>query len=590
MRVIKLVVALVLSGALVGANLLFKDRLAERALEAALEGVFGGRAEVDGLHLSLIRGRVSFDGLAVADKEAPMTNLFQLGPTGAALNVPQLLRRKVVIESVACNDIRWGTPRTVSGALPAAPAGAASSGQSGSAAPGAGLALPGLDALGFDPAALLAREKANLKSPAALEKADASIKQASDKWQERTTSLTQKTDKLADGVATLQKIDFKAVKSVDEARKAYQAVEDLAPVANDLQKEVKSATADLQADSAALRSSVTSANALLDEDVRMIRSRVALPEGGIKGAVSGLARQAAEARLGKFSSLAFRALEAAGKLRENAEDAKKAPPARRAGRDVPFPTTVYPVFLLKSFAFSVKPEGALLQGEIRDVSSNPELLGRPAAFAATWRSGARTVEARGEIDARESTTRARIEAKGAGMDFDLKGVPWVDTASGTYSFETTADVDKEAVSGKALVTTGTVRTGEARDMAGRVAKDAIAGARAITLDIGYRASGGAFALSLSSNLDDEVGRQLNARLAELKADYQKQAEAQLRKSLAPQLSGMQERLGALDRNGGQLGAIGGRTDGYRKDIDKKKSEYSAALTRLGGDRLKLPGF
>ena len=110
MRWVKLIVFIVLAGVLVGANLLFKDRLAERGLEAALESLFRARSEVDGLRLKLLGGKVAFRSLAVADEQEPMTNLFELGPTEADIDVVQLLSRKVVIESVACSDIRWGNP------------------------------------------------------------------------------------------------------------------------------------------------------------------------------------------------------------------------------------------------------------------------------------------------------------------------------------------------------------------------------------------------------------------------------------------------------------------------------------------------
>ncbi len=90
-----------------------------------------------------------------------MTNLFQLGPTEAAINLGQLLRRKVVIESVSCSDIRWGTPRAASGALPEAAAGAAA----GGAKSGGGLALPGLEQLGFDPAGAARRRKGEAQEP-----------------------------------------------------------------------------------------------------------------------------------------------------------------------------------------------------------------------------------------------------------------------------------------------------------------------------------------------------------------------------------------------------------------------------------------
>lgn len=586
MRWIKLGVFLPLVGALVAASLLLKDRLAERGLEAALEGVFRARADVSGLRLKLLGGRVEFRSLSVADEQEPMTNLFELGPTEAELNLAQLLRRKVVVESVACRDIRWSTPRSASGALPGSAAAPA-------ARPGGGLALPGLDQIGFDPAALLAAEKAKLKSPAAYEQSNAALKASSERWQTRAAEVGQRVDKLGEAVETLRKIDFRSVKSVEEARRSYQAVEAIASTLADAQKDLKAVGGDFQTDLGKLRAGVSGANTLLQEDIRYVRSRITLPEGGIRGVVSSLARAAMEQKLGRFSSLAERALEAAGRMRDGrgaAGGARKSAPSRRAGRDVAFASTGYPSFLLKSFAFSVKPEGASLAGEIKDLSSNPELWGKPAAFRADYSAGGLAVQAGGEIDSREAAPRAKIQAKGSGLDFALAGLPWIGTAAGSFAFATTADVGRGGVEGEASVTTGAVRTGEAQNVAGRLVRDALAAAKQVAFDAGYKRSAGEFALTLRSNLDDEVSRQLSSQLAELKADYQKQAEAELRKSIGPELARAQEELGSLDRMGGQLEALDGRTEGYRKEIEAKKAEYSAALSRLGGGLLKIPGF
>ncbi len=584
MRWIKLSVFLLLVAALVGASLLFKDPLAERGLEAALEGVFRARAEVDGLRLQPLRGRVVFNSLAVADEREPMSNLFELGATEAAIDLPQLLRRKVVVESVACSDIRWGTPRSASGALPgSAPAPAEK--------PGGGFALPGLEQIGFDPAALLAAEKARLKSPAAYQQSSAAAEAASERWRARAADLGATIDTLGQEVDAVRRIDFRSVKSVDEARRSYEAVQRLAAALADAQKNLKGVGTEFQADLGRLRAGVSGANALLQEDIRYLRSRISLPEGGIKGVVAALARGAVEQRLGRFSSLAYRALEAAGRLRDNRGEAtKKRAPSRRAGRDVPFPATGYPGFLLKSFAFSVKPQGASLAGEIRDLSSDPELWGRPAAFRADYGTDALALEASGEIDAREAAPRAKVQARGSGLEFALSDLPWIGAAAGSYGFETTAEVGPGGVTGEASVRTGAVRTGEAENVAGRLVADALAGAKQVAFDIGYRRSGDDFDLTLRSNLDDEVSRQLASRMAELKADYQKQAEAQLRKSLAPELTRAQERLASLDATGSRLAALDDRAEGHRREIEAKKAEYDAALIRLGGGLLKIPGF
>ncbi|RPJ05082.1 MAG: hypothetical protein EHM28_12825, partial [Spirochaetaceae bacterium] len=101
-------------------SVLFKDMIAEMAAEAGLQAAFGAKADITGMRFQIFQGRVSFGHCEVANKEKPMTNLFELGTTELKVDIIELLKGNVILDNIECQEIQWGTARKTSGALPGA--------------------------------------------------------------------------------------------------------------------------------------------------------------------------------------------------------------------------------------------------------------------------------------------------------------------------------------------------------------------------------------------------------------------------------------------------------------------------------------
>ncbi len=109
---------------IVGATILYLDRAVERGVEYAGTQAVGARVDLDAARVGLREGTVSLRGLAVTDPGAPMTNLFEAEEIILDLGLLAALERKVVIDTMAVRGLRFGTPRTTSGALPEGAGGA----------------------------------------------------------------------------------------------------------------------------------------------------------------------------------------------------------------------------------------------------------------------------------------------------------------------------------------------------------------------------------------------------------------------------------------------------------------------------------
>ena len=101
-----------------GFFLIFGNLIVEKVLVSSLEGIFGAKAEVSNVRLSLPSSLLKLDRITVANKDAPMYNLFEVEGVKLEFNLLELSRKKVDIEDFTISGIQWGTKRTVSGALP----------------------------------------------------------------------------------------------------------------------------------------------------------------------------------------------------------------------------------------------------------------------------------------------------------------------------------------------------------------------------------------------------------------------------------------------------------------------------------------
>jgi uncharacterized protein (TIGR03545 family) len=96
---------------------LFLDRWIESGLEAAGEAAVGAKVEIDGLDFRFSDLSIQWRRLQAADARQPMRNLLETGPAAFKMSPAALFRKRIVIDEMALEEVRSGTPRTTSGAL-----------------------------------------------------------------------------------------------------------------------------------------------------------------------------------------------------------------------------------------------------------------------------------------------------------------------------------------------------------------------------------------------------------------------------------------------------------------------------------------
>ncbi len=117
-HIIWLTTLVVLIVAMVTLVNIYKNPLVKKGLQYALENIFWAKADIDYVDLKIFDSSLTIRGVAVANKDKPMENLFEVGNISVDFNLTELLKKKFVMDLAQCTGITYGTPRKTSGALP----------------------------------------------------------------------------------------------------------------------------------------------------------------------------------------------------------------------------------------------------------------------------------------------------------------------------------------------------------------------------------------------------------------------------------------------------------------------------------------
>ena len=361
----------------------FADTIARHESQNVGTQMLGAKVEIQKLHLDLRHGKVLISGLTIASPHEAFKNLLQADELVADLDVVPLTEKKVIINRIAANGLRFGTPRATDGRV------AAKSGEGIAARvlaetrewasqfqiPLLQLATGKISIDSLDP-----RRLSTIPAATALSARADSSRRA---WQAGFDSLRlgPTLDSASAALEQLRRARATDLVALNDARQAIDRVKRARDRVTALDRSVKSGITQLQTGLAGLDSARR-------RDYAFARSLLKLPsldapEIGralfAPGAIKPFERVLYYAQLARRympPGLLPRATTGAGRV-------------RRAGEDVRFPRErALPAFLLRSaeLSFLLHPNSEQPQryaGRLTGLTSEPTLYGRPTSFGAT---------------------------------------------------------------------------------------------------------------------------------------------------------------------------------------------------------------
>ena len=613
----KLGILLVCMGILAGSYYFFRNQLVEQAIVASLEGVFQAKAEVEGVSFEPFEGRISWKRLAVADRDKPMRNLFELGNSTADLDVPALLRGRILVEELRVEGIQWNTERKTSGTLPQKE-------QPEAAGPGMGktveqvvkgseaalqsLAAKGFEALqGIDVAGLVKAQLETLETTRLLKEGEIGLKDKEQVLRASTQDVMGELEKIGSEVSRFRTMNTRSLTNPDEVLKTVQRAETLIPqikqvrdTAVNLEKEARQGIEEIKLLQKSLEEAVR-------KDTSYIESLVSLAPSEAASLAELFFTSYAKEQLGKWYGYGEKALRLAERLKSKEFDEKKPSKSvvpRSPGRDIPFPGPApIPRFTLGHASISVgkEPSSSSFAGELRDLSSNPDLSGKPATWKVRWESpNPGKIDLRGKMDLRKESG-ALLEVTGSLEGIPVKVKPGV---LGVRSLEGKARTELAMVFPKTGGMEGKVtaflreliphtdRIVEA-SVPARMLEDLVHRVLRETKELDARAdlrvsSLGEVEVTIRSGIDRTVQSALQAYLREEEKRLKEMAREELKKQLSSYLAKHESLRKGWEELSKALGGKVTDASAYQKLVEDRKKEAEQrieALKKEAADRL-----
>ena len=494
---------------------IFADSIARHESEQVGTQILGAKVEIQKLHLDLRHGKVMLYGLTVASPHEALRNLIQADELVADVDVLPLTEKKLVINRIAANGLRFGTARETDGRVAAKSEGGGIAGRvmaetrewaNQIQVPVLQLATGKISIDSLDP-----RRLSTLPAAEALgARADSSRKA----WQASFEGL-QLGPTIDSANATLEKLKHARATDISALNQGRQAITQLKRASDRvtaLERNVKTGVAGLQSGLAGLDSAKR-------RDYAFARGLLKLPSLDAPSVGAALFAPGAIKpfeRVLYYAQLARRYMPP-GLLPRAATGPQR---VRRAGEDIRFPKEKeLPAFLLRSaeLSFLLHPNSQQPQkyaGHLTGLTSDPALYGRPTSLGATGpqlAAGAMLNHVR-EIP---------VDTAGASLGgirlpaFDIPGVPvHLDPGSGTtqLGFNLNGDTIHARFAIRSSNVTWARDSGFANSAIGGLIWSAVSGIS--NLDVEARISGALHSpdLAVRSNLDQAVATRLRAVL------------------------------------------------------------------------------
>jgi uncharacterized protein (TIGR03545 family) len=595
------VVPLLFTGAVVAAFVIFftvfANPLLEYAAEKGLEAVFEAKSDVNNLRISLLKFSISIGGVTVADRDKPMTNLFQLGRTEIRLRPAAVLRGKIYIEEIRSDNIRFGTERTYSGALPGKPPKVKEKKQTEKPD-----GPPLIDLQNFDAMALLNQEYDKLKTPKLYDQAINAYNETVTKWKGEIEGTTAKVNELKNSAQPILNINVSNLRDVESIQRAIQDVNAMVSSVRGAADDAKRMVGGIESDINTARQLEQNARTAITDDIDHLKSYINLEGGAAFAAVEPFIRDILSDTAEEYLDYGLVALEVLGKLKDQSaakpktEKAKKEEKVVFKGRDVIFPLRAYPQFYLGILASDFTLDAWNWAFDLRDVSSNPDLTNKPVSLALglTEESGSlkRKVAFKGSADFRTNPVeRFNAAVNGSGFPVSL-GNQLSKVGINGFKGETAFSVNMSGRTDGGFSTGGDVNISQAMlvDPQGTIAEAtdmAIRQADLINLGIQYNHwVNQRDEFKITTNLMELLAQALKNIVQAYAKKAMDEIERLLREKIAQYIDGKfvsKEEVDALFKIArGDMAAV----DTLRNSLDSKKNEFEQKIKNMANEAVQ----
>jgi uncharacterized protein (TIGR03545 family) len=357
------------------------DWVAKKAIETAGTKAVGAKVDVAKADVTLFPAGIGIWGMAVTDPDRPMTNSVEFTYLHAALQLPALIQRNLIIDKLRIEGLRLNTPRKSSGAIAQPKTEAGSSGNASDSQPGwmADLCASGNLPLISMPSAdeILAREP--LQSVKQIQALESRIESAATQWQKKLKTLPDQKA-LSEYEARAKALKGSAKDLGDLLGSAVEAQ----ALAKDLQKDLKQiekARKKFEAQYKSLENAAKGLSKLPAAELKQLMAKYSLTTGG----AANWSRLLFGHNLCGWWQKAYhwyqRFAPYLSRLPAGNGEPQTHQPLRSKGLDILFQEkNPVPDLLIRQAHLDAQLKEGEFLGQIDNITSHPQIVGKPMTF------------------------------------------------------------------------------------------------------------------------------------------------------------------------------------------------------------------
>ncbi len=569
---------IVVVGSLMGLWFLFADGIVKTVIEKTGTAIVGAEVDVKA-DVKLFPLGITLEELQVTNPDAPETNSFECRRIAFDLDTLNLFRRKVIINEMAVEGMRFDTKRKRPGRVSREVKEQKRAGEERGTLFGLPIRTP-------DVKTILRNEK--LESVNVIETAKVDLDEKRDDWKKRLSQLPDraKIDVYRERIKKLRKQSRRDVLGIAGQLAEVRAI----------QRDIEQDTERVKQARAAFASDLGNAKTLVERavqapmnDVRRLRDKYSISPAGLAN-ISQLLFGGEIASWVRTALLWRNRIEpVVERAKAQRDDVTVVKPVRGKGVDVRFKEyRPLPDFLIDRTTVSAETAAGLLSGTVRNITPDQNILGKPLTFglAGEKLKAASSVAVTGTLNhvipaKSEDTARAAIKGfhvrnlvlsgdktlpialEEAVVDFNLQG-------SIRQALKATLNANfKSARMNVGGETSGNLFVTAVRSALSKVDNFSLSADIAGTLE-NYK-------MKISSDLDRVLKNAVGSVVKEQSALLEKRLKAEIQERTGPELKELQERYKVLGRQGTELTNVQNQLNAVLQD----------ALKSAGGKGLRL---
>lgn len=591
MRRHALILGILLIAGILTAGALLLDPILDWSLENAIETITGAQVDIEQFHLDIPKLTVSIGRLQLANPKNTWRNIIETGQFSVKLLAEPLFSGKIVIESIAIDEVAIDTPRKTDGKLKKkllpGPFGKAQSQINRNIA-----AMPILDLNqlqnDFNPDRLIHSTHLNLDS--AADNVQADIKAAGERWQAAVNDLEQTQAKIDHLKESLRSLQTSKPKSITEIRQAIDQIKAVKKEYTAIEDHLSNTSSKFKNEFNTLSEAINGLKAMADGDFKALLKLANLPDFE--------SFNIAEALFGKAlleqSSPVIILMDDLQSYFPPVTDQPAKEKHPRGGQDISFPgRQTYPRFLLKEIQVTgrgtaaIGLEGYRASGQVRGITSEPLIYKQPLEIKLTGQSPKEAT-----LNLQGSINQASMDMNG---NFHLTlgnlSLPSIELPDNPY-------LPKAVHSGKAQVVTGLAFTKnrfqfqmalegynlvsdylgkpEPSDLGMEIVRDVLSRIDRLIIEYHLEGDGQNLSMKISSNIDNIIKQ----RFKEVVGEKVAAATQRLRQKIEAKLYERQAELESLRTKYQQT---------YQAKLSALQANISREQAKLEEERKTLEG-